>query len=59
MCSHNFKVSLEEVIMMRSDKMNGKFMKKDASKNFFRKLAGWHLAISLRINFCTDYFPGF
>ena len=28
-------------------------------KDFFRKLAGWHFAASLRINFFTDNFQGF
>ena len=26
-CSHNFKTSLEEVIVMRSEKMNAKYVK--------------------------------
>ena len=58
LCSHTFKVSSEEVILMRSEKMKAKHMKEDVRKSFFRKLAGWHLATSLPINFFTDNFQG-
>ena len=34
-CSHNFKTSLEEVIVMRSEKMNAKYVKECVWKSFF------------------------
>ena len=37
----------------------GKIHEKGCVKEFFRKLAGWHLATSLQINFFTDNFEGF
>ena len=59
MCSHTLKVSLEEVIIMLSEKMKAKFVKEDMRKSFFRKLAGSHLATSLQINFSTYNFHRF
>ena len=59
MCSHTLKVSLEEVIIMFSEKMKAKFVKEDVWKSFFRKLAGSHLAISFQINFSTYNFQRF
>ena len=35
LCSHNFKISSEEVIVMRSEKMKVKYMKEDVWKSFF------------------------
>ena len=32
---------------------------KNVWKSFFRKLADWHLAASLQINFFTDSFQGY
>ena len=49
--SENFKASLEEIIVMRSEKMKGNTCVK---KFVFLKLAGLHLATSL-----TNNFPGF
>ena len=49
----NFKASLEEVIVMHSEKI------KNTWKRIFSELAGWHLAVSLQINFFTDSFRGF
>ena len=51
MCSHTPKTSSEEVIMMHSEKTKAKIHEKGCVKRFFRKLAGWHLTISLQINF--------
>ena len=57
-CSHLFKVSFEELIVMRSKKTNVKYIKEYyVWKNFFGKLAGWH--ILLRINFFKLIFKGF
>ena len=58
-CSHTFKVSSKEAIVIHSDKMKAKYMKKDVSKSTFRKLAGWNLATLLQINFFTDNFQRF
>ena len=44
LCLHTFKTSLEEVIVVYSEKMKAKYMKEDVWKSFFRELAGWHLA---------------
>ena len=49
---HAFKASSEEVIVMYSEKIHdggwkAKYMKEDVWV-FFRKLAGWHLATSLK-----------
>ena len=44
---------------MRSEKMKAKYLNRYLWKRFFRKLAGWYLATSLRINFFTDEFYGF
>ena len=44
---------------MHSEKMKAKFMKRICERVFFGKLAGWHLATSLEINFFTDNFQGF
>ena len=54
MYSHTFKPSWEEVIVMHSEKMKAKYMKEGVWKSFFRKLADWHRATSLQINFFTD-----
>ena len=35
------------------------YMKEDMLNSFFRKLVGWHLATSSRINFFADNFQGF
>ena len=53
MYSHTFKPSWEEVIVMHSEKMKAKYMKEGVWKSFFRKLADWHRATSLQINFFT------
>ena len=58
-CWHTFKASSEGVIVMRFQKMKTKYMKEDMWKSFFRKLAGWHIATSLRINLFTANFQGF
>ena len=58
-CSHAFKASSEEVIVMRSLKMKSKYMKEDVWDSFFRKLAGWHLATSVQITLFADNFQGF
>ena len=41
LCSHTFKASLKEVMVIPSDKMKAKYMKEDVWKSFFftRKLA--------------------
>ena len=57
---YNFKASSEEVIVMLSETMNAKYIKSMCKRIFFFcKLAGWHLADSLRIDFFTDNFQGF
>lgn len=56
---HNFKVSLENVILMRSEDMKVKCIKECVKKFFFRKLAGWDLTTLLQINFFTDNFRWF
>ena len=58
-CSHAFKASSEEVIVMRSLKMKSKYMKEDMWDSFFRKLAGWHLATSVQITLFADNTQGF
>ena len=55
-CSHTFKASSKEVIVMSSKKMKAKYIKEDMWKSFFRELAGCHLAASLRINLFTGNF---
>ena len=35
LCSHTFKISSEEVIVMRSEKMKVKYIKEDVWKSFF------------------------
>ena len=35
------------------------YMKEDMWKSFFREVADWHHATSLRINLLTDNFQGF
>ena len=59
MCWHTFKASLEEVIVLPSEKIKAKCMKEDMWKSFFHKLAGWYLATSLQINFFTYNFQQF
>ena len=60
LCSQTFKATLEEVILMHSEKMKAKHMKEDVRKSFFfRNIVGWHLGTSLQINFFTDSFQGF
>ena len=46
--SHTFKPSLEEVIVMHSEKMQAKYIIEDVLKSLFRKLVGWHLAMYYR-----------
>ena len=53
LCSHTFKASLKEVMVIPSDKMKAKYMKEDVWKSFFL-LASWHLAIAVQINFFTE-----
>ena len=43
---------------MHSQKMKAKCVREGVWKSFFRKIAGWHLATSLQINFFTDSFQG-
>ena len=59
LCSHTFKASSEEVIVMHSEKMKAKYMKEDVRKSFFRRLASWHLGTPLQINFFRDIFRDF
>ena len=59
LCSQTFKASSEEVIVMRSEKMKEKYMKEDVWKSSFHKLAGCHLAITLRTNLFIDSFQWF
>ena len=58
-CARTFKASSEEVVVMCSEKMKVKYMKRRVLKIFSRKLAGCHLATSLRVNFLTDNFQQF
>ena len=53
LCSHTFKASSEEVIMMHSEKMKAKYMKEDMWKSFFRNLAGWGPQVASH-NLITD-----
>ena len=53
MFSHTFKATSEEIIVTHSEK-KGKIHEGRCVKEFFRSLAGWHLATSLQINFFTD-----
>ena len=59
LCLHSFKASLEEVLVIPSEKMKAKYMKEDVWKRFFCILPVWHLAISVRINFFSDNFQRF
>ena len=44
---------------MHSGKKKAKYMRYYVQKSFSCKLAGWHLATSLEIDFFTDNFEGF
>ena len=57
LCAQTFKASSEEVILMYSEKMKSKSMKKDV--NLQLAPASGHLATSQQINSFTNSFLGF
>ena len=51
LCSHTFKASSEEVMVLCAEEMRAKYIKEDVWNNFFHKLTDCHLTASLRINY--------